>query len=131
RTAIETFENRLGNCLSVVSLCIAMARHMGLDVSFPTVRVRPYWDMRGELLVLSQHINATGRLSPDSFYVVDFTPEVVVEQQTSTRVSDDYARALYFNNRGVESMIVGNTDEALPYLRNALWMEPELAIAWN
>src|SRR5690606_18633720 len=63
RTAIETFESRQGNCLSVVSLYIAMARHMGLEVSFQTVKMRPRWDMRGELLVLSQHINATGRLS--------------------------------------------------------------------
>lgn len=131
RTAIETFESRMGNCLSVVSLYIAMARHMGLEVSFQTVRMRPRWDMRGELLVLSQHINATGRLNQDSYYVVDFTPDVIVQQLTSTKVSDNYARALYFNNRGVESLIAGDTEQALRYLRNALWVEPDLAIAWN
>lgn len=131
RTAIETFESRSGNCLSVVSLYIAMARHFGVDASFQTVKMRPRWDMRGELLVLSQHINATGRLGPNSHYVVDFTPDVLVQQLTSSRVSDDYARALYFNNRGVESMIAGDTDQALIYLRNALWIEPELSIGWN
>jgi len=131
RTAIETFETRLGNCLSVVSLYIAMARHFGVEASFQTVKMRPRWDMRGELLVLSQHINATGRLGPNSYYVVDFTPDVIVQQLTSSRVSDDYARALYFNNRGVESMIAGDTDQALLYLRNALWIAPELSIGWN
>lgn len=131
RTAIETFESGMGNCLSVVSLYIAMARHMGLEVSFQTVKMRPRWDMRGELLVLSQHINATGRLSQNSYYVVDFTPDVIVQQLTSTKVSDAYARALYFNNRGVESLIAGDIEQALRYLRNALWIEPELAIAWN
>src|SRR5690606_6906515 len=105
RTAIETFESGRGNCLSVVSLYIAMARHMGLEVSFQTVAIRPRWDMRGELLVLSQHINATGRLSQNSYYVVDFTPDVSVQQLTSSKVSDAYARALYFNSRGVESLI--------------------------
>ena len=37
RTAIETFTNRNGNCLSFTTLFIAMARYVGLDARFREV----------------------------------------------------------------------------------------------
>ncbi|MGB1401746.1 MAG: transglutaminase-like domain-containing protein, partial [Pseudohongiellaceae bacterium] len=55
-TADEVFRSRRGNCLSVMNLYIAMARYAGIDAAFQTVAVRPEWDKRGELLILSQHI---------------------------------------------------------------------------
>jgi Tfp pilus assembly protein PilF len=131
RTAVQTFEDRQGNCLSVVSLYIAMARHFGVDAQFQTVKVRPSWDRRGEHLVLSQHINAIGRLGQDTQYVVDFTPEITLQQLTANRVSDSQARALYFNNLGVESLIANELDKATAYFRNALFIDPELSIVWN
>lgn len=131
RTAIETFESRSGNCLSVVSLYIAMARYLGIDAHYQTVAVRPRWDKRGGLFVLSQHINAVGRLPQRVEYVVDYTPEVVVQQLTASRVSDNRARALYFNNLGVEHLIQEDVSQSLIYFRNALWIAPDLSIAWS
>lgn len=131
RTAIETFQDRQGNCLSVVSLYIAMARHLGVDARFQTVKVRPRWDRRGELLVISQHINAVGRFGQSTYYVVDFTPEISVQQLTAATVSDTHARALYFNNLGAESLIAGDSERALQFFKNALWTDPALSIAWN
>lgn len=131
RTAIETFQDRQGNCLSVVSLYIAMARHLGVDARFQTVKVRPRWDRRGELLVISQHINAVGRFGQSTYYVVDFTPEISVQQLTASTVSDTHARALYFNNLGVERLIAGEYEESLKFFKNALWIDPTLSIAWN
>ncbi|MFM1895129.1 MAG: hypothetical protein RLZZ385_203 [Pseudomonadota bacterium] len=131
QTAIEVFESREGNCLSVMNLYVALARYVGLDASFQTVKVRPTWDRRGGLLVLNQHINATGRITARETYVVDFTPEISVQQLTSQVVTDELARALYFNNLGVESMVAGDFEQARVYLRNALWINPELSIAWN
>lgn len=131
RTAVQTFQDRQGNCLSVVSLYIAMARHFGVDAHFQTVKVRPSWDRRGEHLVLSQHINAIGSLGQGTQYVVDFTPEITLQQLTANKVSDDQARALYFNNLGVESLIEDDLEKAAAYFRNALWIDPELSIVWN
>jgi Tfp pilus assembly protein PilF len=131
RTAIETFHSREGNCLSVVSLYIAMARYLGVDAQFQTVEVRPTWDRRGELLVLNQHINATGVLGKSSYYIVDFTPEISLQQLTASAVGDTHARALYFNNLGVESLILEDYESALRYFKNALWVDPGLSIAWN
>ncbi|MGB4247413.1 MAG: tetratricopeptide repeat protein [Pseudohongiellaceae bacterium] len=131
RTAIETFQDRQGNCLSVVSLYIAMARHFGVDARFQTVKVRPRWDRRGELLVISQHINAVGRFGQSTYYVVDFTPEISVQQLTASTVTDTHARALYFNNLGVERLIAGEYEKSLQFFKNALWIDPALSIAWN
>ncbi|MES3008322.1 MAG: tetratricopeptide repeat protein [Pseudomonadota bacterium] len=131
RTAIETFQDRQGNCLSVVSLYVAMARHLGVEAEFQTVKVRPRWDRRGELLVLSQHINAIGRFGHGTTYVVDFTPEITLQQLTAHTVSDTHSRALYFNNLGVESLIAGQVEQALHYFRNSLWIDPTLSMVWS
>ncbi|MCB1665284.1 MAG: tetratricopeptide repeat protein [Pseudomonadales bacterium] len=131
RTAIGTFEDRRGNCLSVVNLYIAMARHFGVDARFQTVKVRPSWDRRGEMLVLSQHINAIGRFSQSTMYVVDFTPEITLQQLTASTVDDREARALYFNNLGVEALILNDYDTSVAYFKNALFLDPKLSIAWN
>lgn len=131
RTAVQTFEDGQGNCLSVVSLYIAMARHFGVNAQYQTVKVRPSWDRRGEHLVLSQHINAIGRLDQNTQYVVDFTPEITLQQLTANRVSDLQGRALFFNNLGVESLIANDLEQAVAYFRNALWIDPELSIVWN
>lgn len=131
RTAVQTFVDRRGNCLSVVSLYIAMARHLGVNAQYQTVRVRPSWDRRGEHLVLSQHINAIGRLDQNTQYVVDFTPEITLQQLTASRVSDAQGRALYFNNLGVEALIANELELAVAYFRNALWIDAGQSIVWN
>jgi len=131
RTAAQTFADRQGNCLSVVSLYIAMARHLGVNAQYQTVRVRPSWDRRGEHLVLSQHINAIGRLDQNTQYVVDFTPEITLQQLTANRISDAQGRALYFNNLGVEALIANELELAVSYFRNALWIDAEQSIIWN
>ena len=130
-TAIELFNAGQGNCLSVMNLFVAMARHAGIDANFQTVKVRPNWDRRGNLVVLSQHINATGRFGPHRRYVSDFTPEVSLQQFTSTTLTDAQARSLYFTNIGVEALIEGNSEQALDFLRNALFIDPDSSVAWN
>ncbi len=127
-TAVGVFESQIGNCLPVMGLYISLARYVGLDASFQTVSVQPTWDMRGKLLVLSQHINATGRLTPGQHYVVDFTPEIALQQLTSERISDRQARALYFNNLGAEALIAEDMSNALSYFKNALWLDLSLSI---
>ena len=131
RTAVQTFNDRKGNCLSVVNLYIAMARYYGVDAKFQTVKVRPSWDRRGEILVLSQHINALGRFNSSTVYVVDFTPEITLQQLTANIVDDREARALYFNNLGAESLIAKNYEDSIAYFKNALFLAPDLSIAWN
>lgn len=130
-TAVEAFHAREGNCLSVMNLYIAMARYLEVDADFQTVAVQPNWDRRGDLLVLSQHINATGRFNAQKRYVVDFTPEIALQQLTSSIVTDVEARALYFNNLGVEELIKSDYEGALKYFKNSLFLDPKKSIVWN
>ncbi len=130
-TAMELYESRSGNCLSAMNLYVALARHLGVEARFQRVDVQPSWDKRGGLLVLSQHINATGRFNQTIRYVVDFTPEIALQQLTSKIISDNEARALYFNNLGVEQLVAGQYEVAVDYLKNALFLQPDNAIFWN
>ncbi|MBC53786.1 MAG: hypothetical protein CMQ34_15090 [Gammaproteobacteria bacterium] len=130
-TAAEAFAQRRANCLSLVNLYIAMARHQGLQAQYQTAQVRPQWDRRGELLVLSEHINALGSLGGSSRYIVDFTPDVQLQQQTAAVITDQQALALYFNNVAVDHLVNQRLDEALAWFRYALATDPDLAIAWN
>ena len=108
-----------------------MARHQGLQAQYQTAQVRPQWDRRGELLVLSEHINALGSLGGSSQYIVDFTPDVQLQQQTAEVITDQQALALYFNNVAVDHLVNQRIDEALQWFRYALETDPDLAIAWN
>ena len=130
-TAMELLEARSGNCLSAMHLYVALARYLGVEARFQRVDVQPSWDKRGNLLVLSQHINATGRFDTSVRYVADFTPEIALQQLTSVVLSDTEARSLYFNNLGVEALIGGDYEAALSYLKNALFLNTDNAIAWN
>ncbi len=131
QTAMESYFAREGNCLSIMNLYIAMARHVGLDANFQVVDVQPSWDRRGDLLVLSRHINASGRISARRTYIVDFTPEIALQQLTSTIVTDQDARSLYFNNLGVEALIDDEFEQALVYFKNALFLDDDSSIGWN
>jgi Flp pilus assembly protein TadD len=130
-TAAETFAQRRANCLSLVNLYIGMARYLGLEVQYQTIQIRPVWNRRGEMMVLSEHINALGRLGPSNRYIVDFTPDVRLQQQTARVVSDREATALFFNNLAVEHLVQGEYEQAREQLRNALAVYPDLTIAWN
>lgn len=131
QTAEEVFISKSGNCLSVMNLYVAMARYAGVNANFQTVEVQPSWDRRGGLLILNQHINATGRFSVRRHYVVDFTPEIALQQMTAQVITDKQARALYFNNLGVEQLIEGDYQQSLVYFKNALWLNADLSITWN
>ncbi|KKO11509.1 hypothetical protein LCGC14_0010020 [marine sediment metagenome] len=130
-TAAETFAQGRANCLSLVNLYIAMARHQGLQAQYQTAQVRPQWDRRGEMLVLSEHINALGSLGGSNQYIVDFTPDVQLQQQSAKVITDQQALALYFNNIAVDHLVNERLEQALDWFQYALTADPELAIAWN
>lgn len=130
-TAAEAFAAQRANCLSLMNLYIAMARHLGLTVQYQTVKVRPTWSRRGKLLVLSEHINALGRVGASGRYIVDFTPEIRLQQGTAKLISDEQALARYFNNIAVEFLLAEQLEQALDHFRYALSADPQLSIAWN
>ncbi len=131
KTAVETWESRAGNCLSMTNLFIAMARYTGLDARYHLVETRPEWDRAGNTLIWTQHINSTGVLRNGDRYILDFLPDKRPVSEELETISDENALAIYYNNLGAEAIIGGRYEEAIERLRVALKLQPDLADAWN
>ncbi len=50
RVASETFNERAGNCLSLVLLTSALAQELGVEVEFQEIEVPPVWDKQGDFI---------------------------------------------------------------------------------
>ncbi|MCZ6501262.1 MAG: hypothetical protein O6945_01960 [Gammaproteobacteria bacterium] len=131
KTAIETYQSRAGNCLSMTNLFIAMARYSGLDAHYHLVTARPEWDQSGNTLIWIQHINSTGVLRNGDRYILDFLPQLRAMRGEMETVSDQYAQAIYYSNLGAEAILNEQFEKAQGYLRTALKVEPRMANVWN
>jgi len=132
RTASEAFERRTGNCLSFSNLFVAMAREVGLKASFQEVDLPPDWSLDKDVFVLNRHVNVRVDLDPLSDHVVDFNIDDFRASYTTREISDDRARAHYFNNMGVESMQAGDAATAVAFFRKALVdNDREFSPAWT
>ena len=130
-TAAETFNKRNGNCLSFTNMFVAMARDTGLKVSFQEVDIPPDWSMKGDIYVLSRHMNINVDLGLHGEHVVDFNIDDFRSTYDRRKVSDDRARAHFFSNQGVERLQAGDELEAFLFFREALRFDPGFAPAWN
>lgn len=132
RTASEAFERRTGNCLSFSNLFVALAREVGLRASFQEVDLPPDWSLDKDVFVLNRHVNVRVDLDPLSDHVVDFNIDDFRASYTTREISDDRARAHYFNNMGVESMQAGDAVTAVAFFRQALAdNDLEFSPAWT
>lgn len=138
RTAAETFRDHRGNCLSFTNLFVAMARHVGLDAYYQEIQIPPDWSTAGDALLLSLHVNVFLDMKHRTDRVVDFNSQVVhfyiheLKPNYKRRViSDERARAHYFNNIGVEHMLLGgDTLAALSNLQQSVREDGTFAPAW-
>ena len=134
-TAIETFQNRQGNCLSFSILFAALAREANLDLTFQMVDIPPSFRADGEMILLNNHINVRvkGVRKDINFagdYVVDFNTAEYNGNYDTREVDDDYAIALYYSNLAVESMQAGKWESAFRYLKKGIETNPEIAGLW-
>ena len=130
-TATETWDQGYGNCLSMTTLFIAAARHVGLDARYRTVKVEPTWDHEGRTMIRYEHIVASGHSTGGGEWVVDFLPEFVIGDQPTIHISDAEALSLYYNNLGAEALVDGDPEIAKQHLRHALQLRPDYSDAWN
>ncbi len=128
RTAVETFEERNGNCLSFTFLFVAMARHLGFDAYFTEVAEVLSWDQRGDILVVHKHMFATVEMDNGTVRV-DFPPGAETRYRAMRRISDRRAVAHYYNNLGADLLTAGDAAAAAPYLEKALATDRTLTLA--
>jgi tetratricopeptide (TPR) repeat protein len=109
---------------------VAMGRELGLKVSYQEVDIPPDWSMTGETYLLSQHVNALVDMHSALSRIVDFNTSNFSVQNESRVISDERARAHYYNNIGVEHMLAGETSLAFANLRQSLLEDPTFSPAW-
>jgi tetratricopeptide (TPR) repeat protein len=139
-TAAEAFEARSGNCLSLVIMSAAMARHLGLPVQFHSVFSDAGWGRSGDLLVANGHVNLTlrnhfgdGRVRFDvaEAMLIDFDPPAPGQRQYSRVIGESTVLAMYLNNRAAELLAEGRSGEAYWHVRAAIEAEPTFLAAHN
>lgn len=130
RTAAEAFDARRANCLAFTSLFVGLARELGIDAFYLGVDDVERFEREGDLLVISGHVSAGFDLGGGKIKILEFTSAPKAEYRRTRRLRDATAVALFHSNRGAEALRSGQTDPALPWLRKAVILDPELGDAW-
>jgi tetratricopeptide (TPR) repeat protein len=157
----ELNTNRRINCLSFSVMFVAAARHVNMPAEFQLVYAPPYWDIDNKTWINNQHIDVTGVIkrkssATDPFlesghslasglpyinptfvrsnsfrYVVDLNPAIVSMPLKRERLDDRQILSLYFNNKGMASLLAGDRGMAYAYTKKALLTDSGSAPAWN
>ena len=130
-TAREAFQQRRVNCLSFTIIMVSMLRYIGMTVAFNQVDVPPIWDLQGDTLILSGHVNAMVTRSAGGRKVVDINMQEYEKYYPQREVDDRIVAALYYNNRGMELMLAGDVLQSFRHLLKALELAPELPYIWT
>lgn len=142
RNAAEAFEARRGNCLSLVLMTAAFAKHLGLPVRFNSVFVEELWSRSGDLYLVAGHVNLSlgqPRLERSGARVfdvgelltIDFLPADQLRRQRSRVIEEGTVLAMYYNNRSAESLREGQLDAAYGWARAAVLSDPRFLAAQN
>ncbi len=140
RDAAATFETRSGNCLSLVIMTAAFARHLGIPVSYQAVLLDDFHSRSGDLQFVSGHVNLVlapravrtmrDQGEPDAL-VVDFLPQIELRGVRTQALAESTIVAMYFNNRAAELLAQGQVGAAYWSARRALEEDPSFSAALN
>ncbi|KNZ33526.1 MAG: hypothetical protein AD742_05860 [Methylibium sp. NZG] len=140
RNAAEAFEARSGNCLSLVIMTAAFAKHLGLPVRYQSVYTDATWTRSGNLYFSSNHVNlalehratdARVGVDTDRAWTVDFLPPEDVRGQRTRVISEATVVAMYMNNRAAEALAGGQLNDAYAWGREAIRQSPAFLSAYN
>jgi Tfp pilus assembly protein PilF len=139
RNAVEAFDARVGNCLSLVIMTAAFAKHLGLQVSYHSVYTDETWTRNHDTYFASGHVNLTlgrrwadtGSRGMDQSWTIDFLPPEDLRGQRSREVSEDTIIAMYMNNRAAESLAAGDLNAAYAWARASVTHQPGFLSAYN
>lgn len=139
-TAAETFAARSGNCLSLVILTAAFAKHFELPFQYQAVHADGAWSRVGGLAFYSSHVNLRlgprwpelwVKRMPDLLMTVDFLDPTAAGRQYVRPIPEARIVAMYLNNRAAETLVDGDADEAYWWARAALLADPSFTSAYN
>jgi Tfp pilus assembly protein PilF len=130
RPAAQTFAARTGNCLSLVVLTAAFARHYGIPVHYQAVQGRDTWSRVGGIAFYSGHVNlrlgTREGIVADARSIAGLTVDYIGQSNrfASHPVSEPTLVAMYLNNRAAEALVAGDLDQAYAWARAAVRADP-------
>ena len=140
RTAAEAFDARSGNCLSLVVMSAALAKHLGLPVQYQALVGQETWSRSGDLSFVNGHVNLTvARRLVDRLAAFDADTRLQLEfgalpsgRASLLRVvSEATIVAMFMNNRAAETLVQGAISDAYAYAREAVIQAPDHAGSYN
>ncbi|HEX2253393.1 MAG TPA: tetratricopeptide repeat protein [Thermoanaerobaculia bacterium] len=130
RTAQQAWTARSGNCLSLVNLFIALARHAGLE-AFP-LEVEDFESFSRQDGVVVRRTHVIGGMAVNGdVWTIDFLPDRPKTYRRMQRISDERHAALHYTAVAVEAMFAGDVAAAERLFREALAWDAGAAEAWN
>lgn len=139
RNAAQAFDARSGNCLSLVIMTAAFARHLGLPVRYQSVFVDESWIRNGDLQFVSSHVNLTlsrgmggsGGYDTGSLMTIDFLPAEEIRGARTREIGESTIVAMFMNNRAAEALAAGRIADAYWWAKHAIGHEPTFLSAYN
>ena len=139
RNAVQAFEARSGNCLSLVIMTAAFAKEIGLKVRFQSAYLEEAYSRSSNLLLRSGHVNLSlgrsffdSRSSPyENLLTIDFLPAEELRGLRTREISEETVVAMFMNNRAVEALVDGRIDDAYGWAREAVSADPRFLGAQN
>ncbi len=134
KTAKETFYSTQGNCISLANLFVAAARHVGLDAHYQVVEIAREWRPQGEFFEVPGHINVVVNLPfKDAIIEFDGTYYDQTRQRKFTQkvISDERAKAEFYNNLGVEKLSNKSLELAVNYFKKSINIDKTVDFTWS
>lgn len=145
KNAAETFRTRSGNCLSLVIMTSAFAKHLGIDVTYQEVQAPTTWSRYGGLQFASGHVNIVLGKRNDTFngwrigqnlsagetLIIDFQPSDQLQGERAYPIDEKRVTAMFLNNRAAELISEQQLDLAYWYVREAILQDPWFTSALN
>ena len=130
RSALETFRDRAGNCLSFVNLFVGLAREYRLNPFYVEVEDYQRWNYSEGMVVSHGHIVAGMRVD-GHLETFDFLPYRRKSYRDFNPIDDLKASAHYYNNLAAEALMRGDLDSAERLAEIAVGLAPWFEKAVN
>lgn len=130
RTAVQTFQDQRGNCLSFVNLFVGVSRERGLNPFYVEVTDYQKWNHRAGMVVSQGHIVA-GMYLDGELKTYDFLPYRPKAYKSFKPIDDLTAAAHFYNNLGAEALMDGDHARAAELLTMATRIAPKFEKAVN
>lgn len=140
KTAVETFNDRAGNCLSLVIMTAAFAKAMDFPVTYQDVHVEEQMSHIDDLYFSSRHVNILiGKKSTalirdnidEQLLKIDFLSPRETFGQIAKTIGENTIIAMYLNNRAAEILAEKKHAQAYWWLRQAIQIDPSYSPAYN